>query len=168
MTDTNTPDNQTPSDSRHLESGTLEHIDPRELVLDTNVRDDAALDAEFIATIKEHGVLIPIAAIRGDNAQLLVRAGQRRTLAAREAELPTVPVYIRSASDGDDTAQLVERLTEQTVENDQRRALTTTQRAKGIQQMLDAGVSVTKVAKVHRTKTKARGAPSCAPFRAGH
>jgi hypothetical protein len=54
------------------------------------------------------------------------------------------------------------------VENDQRRALTTTQRAKGIQQMLDAGVSVTKVAKVHRTKTKARGAPSCAPFRAGH
>jgi ParB family chromosome partitioning protein len=160
MTDTNTPDNETPSDSGHPESGTLEHIDPHELVLDTNVRDEADLDAEFIASIKEHGVLIPIAARRTDDGQLRVRAGQRRTLAAREAALPTVPVYIRSASDGDDTAQLLERLTEQIVENDQRRELTTTQRAKGIQQMLDAGVSVTKVAtalSVHKDTVKAAG-----------
>jgi ParB family chromosome partitioning protein len=160
MTDNITPDNETPSGSGQPESGTLEHIDPRELVLDTNVRDEADLDAEFIASIKEHGVLIPIAAVRSDDGQLLVRAGQRRTLAAREAELPTVPVYIRSANDADDTAQLVERVTEQIVENDQRRGLTTTQRAKGIQQMLDAGVSVTKVAKalsVHKDTVKAAG-----------
>jgi ParB family chromosome partitioning protein len=160
MTDTNTPGNETPSDSGQPESGTLEHIDPRDLVLETNVRDDAGLDPEFIASVKEHGVLIPISAVRADDGQLLVRAGQRRTLAAREAELPTVPVYVRSASDGDDTAQLVERVTEQIVENDQRRELTTNQRAKGIQQMLDAGVSVTKVAKklsVHKDTIKAAG-----------
>jgi ParB family chromosome partitioning protein len=160
MTDTNTPENETPSDSGYPESGTLEHIDPRELVLDTNVRDEAELNAEFIASIKEHGVLVPIVAVRGQDGQLFVRYGQRRTLAARGTELSTVPVYIRSASDGDDTAQLVERVTEQIVENDQRRELTNTQRAKGIQQMLDAGVSVTKVAKalsVHKDTVKAAG-----------
>jgi ParB family chromosome partitioning protein len=160
MTDTNTPENETPSDSGYPESGTLEHIDPRELVLDTNVRDEADLDAEFIASIKEHGVLVPIVAVRGQDGQLFVRYGQRRTLAARGTELSTVPVYIRSASDGDDTAQLVERVTEQIVENDQRRELTSAQRAKGIQQMLDAGVSVTKVARalsVHKDTVKAAG-----------
>lgn len=54
MTDNITPGNETPSDNGHPESGTLEHIDPRDLVLDTNVRDDADLDAEFVASIKEH------------------------------------------------------------------------------------------------------------------
>ena len=160
MTDPITPGDETPSESGHPESGTLVHINPHDLVLDTNVRDEADLDAEFIASIKEHGVLTPIAAVRGEDGQLLVRAGQRRTLAAREAELPTVPVYIRSASEGDDTAQLVERVAEQIVENDQRRELTGAQRAKGIQQMLDAGVSVTKVAKalsVHKDIVKAAG-----------
>jgi len=43
-------------------------------------------------------------------------------------------------------------VTEQIVENDQRRQLTEAQRVRGIQQLLDAGLSVTKVAKIHRTK----------------
>ncbi len=77
---------------------------------------------------------------------------QRRTLAAREAGLSTVPVYVRPATATDETAQLVERVTEQIVENDQRKQLTEAQRARGIQQMIDAGVSVTKVAKIHRTE----------------
>lgn len=124
--------------------GTLEHLDPTTLVVDTNVRDEADLDADFIASIAEHGVLQPIAAVRAADGQILVRAGQRRTLAARAAGLATVPVYVRPLAPGDD---LVERVTEQIVENDQRRELTESQRARGIQQLLDAGVSVTKVAK---------------------
>lgn len=124
--------------------GTLEHLDPHALTVDTNVRDEADLDAEFIASITEHGVLQPIAAVRTAEGQTLVRAGQRRTLAARAAGLPTVPVYVRALAPGDD---LVERVTEQIVENDQRRELTEAQRARGIQQLLDAGVSATKVAK---------------------
>jgi ParB family chromosome partitioning protein len=40
-------------------------------------------------------VLIPIAAVRdADGQQVRVRSGQRRTLAAREAGLSTVPVYV--------------------------------------------------------------------------
>ncbi|UQX13483.1 nuclease [Candidatus Mycobacterium methanotrophicum] len=47
------------------------------------------------------------------------------------------------------------------MENDKRRDITTVQRAKGIQQMLDAGVSVTKVAKalaIHKHTVKAAAA----------
>jgi ParB family transcriptional regulator, chromosome partitioning protein len=140
MTDTITAESTHDTDA----IGTLEHLDPTTLVVDTNVRDDADLDADFIASISEHGVLQPIAAVRAADGQTLVRAGQRRTLAARAAGLATVPVYVRPLAPGDD---LVERVTEQIVENDQRRELTESQRARGIQQLLDAGVSVTKVAK---------------------
>jgi ParB family transcriptional regulator, chromosome partitioning protein len=158
-----TPGDETTADTGHPENGTLEHINPAELVLDTNVRDEADIDAEFVASIQEHGVLVPIVATRGEDGQVLVRAGQRRTLAAREAGLTSVPVYIRLAGDGDDKAQLVERVSEQIVENDHRRELTGAQRAKGIQQMLDAGVSVIKVAKalaVEKQTVKAAGAAS--------
>lgn len=147
MTDPITTDTNHDAISEHSAAGTIAHLDPHTLILDTNVRDEADLDAEFVASIKEHGVLIPIAAVRDDDGQVRVRAGQRRTLAAREAGLSTVPVYVRPATVGDETARLVERVTEQIVENDQRRQLTNAQRARGIQQMLDAGLTVTKVAK---------------------
>jgi ParB family chromosome partitioning protein len=160
MTDTITTDTADTTTGEDRAIGTIEHIDPHTLVLDSNVRDEADIDADFVASIKEHGVLIPIAAVRDADGKVSVRAGQRRTLAAREAELSTVPVYVRPASVGDERAQLVERVTEQIVENDQRRQLTDAQRARGIQQMLDAGLSVAKVAKklsVAKDTVKAAG-----------
>jgi ParB family chromosome partitioning protein len=105
------------------------------------------LDQAFLDSIKEHGVLTPITAERDHDGVVHVRSGQRRTLAARAAGLATVPVYIRAATSGDEKAQVVERVGQQMVENDHRKALTDAQRARGIQQMLDAGVSATKVAK---------------------
>lgn len=95
----------------------------------------------------------------------MVRVGQRRTLAARKAGLTSVPVYVRPASDGDDTAYLVARVTEQIVENDHSRELGHAQRARGIQQLLDAGVSTTKVAQIHRTKLTAGSVFSAAVSR---
>lgn len=146
----------------HPAPGVIEHIDPHSLVLDSNVRDEAALGAQFVASVREHGVLTPIAAVRDREGQLRVRSGQRRTLAAREAGLATVPVYVRAAAAGeDDKAQLVERVSEQIVENDQRAQLTELQRTRGIQQMIDAGVSITRVAKklsVERDTVKAAAA----------
>ena len=127
--------------------GTLEHLDPRSLTLELNVRDVADLDAEFLASIKEHGVLVPIAAVRDEHGTVWVRAGQRRTLAAREANLSTVPVYVRPLTAAVQASQTVARVAEQIVENDQRRQLTDAQRARGIQQLIDAGLSVAKVAK---------------------
>jgi ParB family chromosome partitioning protein len=114
------------------------------------LRDDADLDAQFVASIKEHGGLTPITAVRSQDGTVWVRAGQRRTLAAREANLSSVPVYVRPATASDEAGQVVEPVSEQIVENDQRRQLTDAQRALGIQQMIDAGMSVTKVAKIHR------------------
>lgn len=154
MSDTVAPETVVPG----FEQGTLEHLDPHTLEMEHNVREEAHLTAEFMASVKEHGVLIPIAAIRAANGRLSVRAGQRRTLAACVAGLATVPVYVRNATTADDKAGTVERIAEQIVENDQRRDLTDAQRAVGIQQMIDAGASVTKVAKrlsVHKDTVKA-------------
>jgi ParB family chromosome partitioning protein len=57
--------------------GTIEYLDPNDL--DNNVRDDAAVDPEFMASVKEHGVLTPIAAVRDQDGTIRVRAGQHQT-----------------------------------------------------------------------------------------
>ncbi|MGV7988947.1 ParB/RepB/Spo0J family partition protein, partial [Mycobacterium kansasii] len=76
-----------------------------------------------------------------------VRDGQRRLLAAREAGLATVPVYVTADLATTEQARTVARITEQIVVNDHRAALTETQRAKGIQQLLLEGLTPAKVAK---------------------
>jgi hypothetical protein len=64
---------------------TLEMLDPATLTVDINVRKDAALTPDFIASIKEHGVMEPVIAHRKDNGGVHVLMGQRRTRAAVEA-----------------------------------------------------------------------------------
>lgn len=123
-------------------TGSIEHIDPNDLLLEVNVRPDQALNKQFIASIKENGVLEPILARRGGDGALYVRAGARRTMAAREAGLTSVPVYVTDADD--DTAT---RIVQQITENDHRLALRPVDRVLGIQQLLDTGLSQTKVAK---------------------
>jgi ParB family chromosome partitioning protein len=118
--------------------GTLEHLDPSTLQLEGNVRDDAVLTKQFLASIAENGVLVPVTAVRTPEGAIVVRTGQRRTLAAREAGLATIPVYVH-----DDGIRLVEQI----VENDHRTGLTEAQRVRGIQQILDDGLSVTGTAR---------------------
>ena len=74
-------------------SGTLEHLDPTTLLIGENVRDKAGLEPQFVASIGEHGVLQPVTAVRTETG-VEVRDGQRRTLAAREAGLTSIPVYV--------------------------------------------------------------------------
>ena len=76
-----------------------------------------------------------------------VRNGQRRTLGAREVGLTTVPVFVLPSSAADASEEIIERIVHQIVTNDQKQDLTDAQRARGIQQMIDEGLSVTKVAK---------------------
>ncbi|PZU04724.1 MAG: hypothetical protein DI630_00005 [Gordonia sp. (in: high G+C Gram-positive bacteria)] len=49
------------------------------LVIDANVRTDAALDKAFVASIAERGVILPVVATRDDDGTIRVRDGQRRT-----------------------------------------------------------------------------------------
>ena len=76
-----------------------------------------------------------------------VRNGQRRTVAACKVGLTTVPVYVLAATAADTAAETIDRIVHQIVTNDQKRDLSDAQRARGIQQMIDAGLSVTRVAK---------------------
>lgn len=138
MTDTlttNDTENATPANI-------LVHIHPGDLQVETNVRTEASLSKQFVTSIKENGVLVPIVAVRDADGIFHVRMGQRRTLAAREAGLTSVPVYV-TESDTDTATRLVEQITE----NDQRLALSGTDRVAGIQQLLDTGLTVSKVAK---------------------
>lgn len=123
-------------------AGTLEYVNPNDLLTEINVRTEASLTKQFIASIKENGVLVPIVAIRNTDGMLQVRMGQRRTLAAREAGLESVPVYITDAE-----SDVATRLVQQITENDQRLALGASDRVQGIQALLDTGLSVTRVAK---------------------
>ncbi|MBS9535589.1 ParB N-terminal domain-containing protein [Mycobacterium sp. M1] len=129
-------------------TGVLEYLDPNALVLDTNVRDDAALSEQFIASIAEHGVIVPLAAIRRPGGtEVIVRDGQRRLLAARQVGLATVPVCVQPYDISDTAQDTAARIAQQIVTNDHKHDLTDAQRARGIQEMLTTGLSITKVAK---------------------
>lgn len=80
--------------------GTIEHIDPNTIEVETNVRTIVNVDAALVASIREFGVLEPVVCRRTEDGTVQVRMGQRRVLAARKAERPTIPAYI---VEGDDT-----------------------------------------------------------------
>lgn len=125
--------------------GTVEHIDPNTITIETNVRPGetmAPLTKEFVASIRDHGVMEPVIGYRDEHGNVVVRAGQRRTLAAREAGRPTIPVYF-GAAHTDEAARIVEQL----IENDQREDLTEGQRAAAWQQLAFEGLSATTIAK---------------------
>ena len=59
-------------------------------------------------------------------------------------------MFVLPSSAADASEETIERIVHQIVTNDQKQDLTDAQRARGIQQMIDAGLSVTKVAKIIR------------------
>jgi hypothetical protein len=83
----------------------VEYLDPRTLLVDSNIRTDLRLDADFVATI----VLVPIVAVRTAEGAVRVRLGNRRTLGAIEADRPTVPVPV-IADEATDSAAEIERI----------------------------------------------------------
>lgn len=126
---------------------TTEHVDPATLLIDTNVRLANSVDKAFVDDIRAHGVLVPLVAVRTTDGALRVRYGHRRTLAAIEAALPTVPVYIVGAED-DDTA---DRIVRQMAENERRTNLTTGDRVAAVEQLSLLGLTASAIAK--RTHT---------------
>ena len=131
---------------------TLEMLDPATLTVDINVRKDAALTADFIASIKEHGVMEPVIAHRKDDGTVHVLMGQRRTRAAVEAGRTSIPVMII------ESPEEAERIVTQVVENIQRAELTEADEADAYHQLSLIGVSAAAIAKkTGRTKTTVEG-----------
>ncbi|WP_144663193.1 ParB/RepB/Spo0J family partition protein [Paenarthrobacter nicotinovorans] len=141
---------------------TLEMLDPTTLTVDVNVRKDAALTADFIASIKEHGVMEPVIAHRKDDGTVHVLMGQRRTRAAVEAQRTEIPVMII------ESPEEAERIVTQVVENIQRAELTEADEADAYHQLSLIGVSAAAIAKkTGRKKTTVEGALKAKASEAG-
>ncbi|MCX5070879.1 ParB N-terminal domain-containing protein [Micromonospora lupini] len=120
---------------------TLVQVDPATLIVGANVRLDARLDKDFIDSVRQRGVKVPIVGYRDDHGQIVVLYGQRRTLAAVQTGRPTVPVVITTEQDEAD------RLVDQLAENHHRAALTTHEDAKAFHQLAALGVPAGAIAK---------------------
>lgn len=130
------------------EPGKTVHVDPSTLLLERNIRsiprDQAFTD--LTASIAEVGVLEPIVAMLTENGSLLVRFGERRTLAAIEAKRETVPVYVAGV-DSVDQADEIARVIAQREENTQRVGLTTAEEIGVVGQLAAFGLSAAQIAK---------------------
>jgi len=116
---------------------TLEHLDPKTLTIGLNIRsaDHVDLNPEFIASIRDRGVLEPIVAWRDPTGAIVVKAGQRRTLAAIVAERDTVPVYVHPSE-----PTTYERVVDQWAENHHRTAMNLTDEVAAVDELALFGV----------------------------
>lgn len=119
----------------------LVHVDPGSLIVGPNVRVDPRLDAEFLASIRDRGVLQPILARRvGDGLEVVM--GQRRTVAAVQVGRATVPVVVMPAPDDE-----IDRITDQVVENAHRAGLTRAEELGAYEQLVAFGVPAATIVK---------------------
>jgi ParB family transcriptional regulator, chromosome partitioning protein len=114
--------------------------------IEHNVRTAADLDPAFLASVKQHGVLLPTIGYRDQNGRIVVRDGQMRVLAAIEAGC-NVPVFVTAREDS-----AAKRIAEQLVANERRTALTDGDRLAAYRQLEIEGLSVTAIAKETGTK----------------
>jgi ParB family chromosome partitioning protein len=80
MTDTtNTVDaaeiDADPEVTAEQQHGILKHLDPHSLRIGESIRDAVDLGKEFLASLRQHGVLVPLTAVRGDDGVVTVRYG---------------------------------------------------------------------------------------------
>jgi ParB family chromosome partitioning protein len=127
----------------------VQYVDPREVVIKANVRTEVNLTREFVASIKRHGVIVPVIGHPGEDGRVTVEEGQRRILGAIEAERFEVPAYIVPASDTEAI-----RIIRQLIANDQRQELTEGERAAAWKQLELDGLTVTAIARELSEKPK--------------
>jgi ParB family chromosome partitioning protein len=146
---TTTPEEQhmsTPTiDTAHV--GTLQHVAPGTLLLKRNIR-DAKPSPELVESLKIFGVLEPVTAVTSRDG-LVVRYGHRRVLAAVEAGLDAIPVYVRGADELDDDAE-ISRVISQFDENTVRDGLTTADEVGVVEQLVAFGLSAEEISKQAR------------------
>ncbi len=152
----------------------VEQVDPRTLLVDVNVRADARVDAALVDSIRDLGVLQPIVGVRTAEGTVRVRYGHRRTLAAVEAGLRTVPVLV-VGDEATTDADHVDRLVGQWSENEHRVGLSVTEKAAATAQLAAFGLSPAQIARRTRTARAdvtaalvVAGSPATAPLIDAH
>lgn len=133
----------------------IQHLDPRTLITNRNVRSDAAADARLVSSVRDHGVLQPITAVATGDGRARVRFGHRRVQAALAAEAATVPVIVCGVDDATDEAE-AERIASQYVENETRRGLAVCDQLVAFADLAALGKSPGQIAKL--TKARRRDA----------
>lgn len=147
--------------------GELAWADPAELVLEVNTRTEVHLDPHFCASVRDRGVREPISVYRRDDGDgssvLVVRKGQRRTLAALKAGLARVRVLIEPQPTTADTdteperarrTHDAERIIDQLTENQHRADISDAEQVTAHQQLLGLGMSAAQIARTTRTPAK--------------
>ncbi|TFD16201.1 hypothetical protein E3T26_04785 [Cryobacterium sp. TMT1-21] len=132
----------TTNEKREAMTQTIEHVAPGDLIIEANVREDTKVTAEWVAHLKEVGVIVPILVERNHAGGLNVIDGQRRTLGAIEAGLVTVPVFVAEGNSAD-----VARIMTQVAVNEQRAGLNESEHVAAYQQLSLFGVSASEIAK---------------------
>lgn len=117
-------------------------VDPTTVKIETNVRTQAAVGQDFVRSIKRHGVLVPVLAYRDEDGTVVVRDGQRRVLAAIQADRRTVPAYLVAQRDEERL-----RIVQQMVTNAHREGLTDTEEANAMHALTLEGLTPTMIAK---------------------
>lgn len=124
-----------------MSTDTVVRVDPKTLLVGANVRKEVNLDKAFVDSIKETGVLTPISAYESPEG-LVVVDGQRRTLAAVDLAIETVPVWVTVAPSEQ------ERIVGQVVVNERRSDLTLTDAIAAVQELALFNVKAPAIAKV--------------------
>lgn len=86
---------------------------------------------ELASSIKELGIIQPLSLRDGGDGSYQIIAGERRWRAARMAGLPSVPAYVRTASDSEVTEMAL-------IENIQREDLNAIEVALGFRKLIDS------------------------------
>lgn len=133
----------------------IEHVATTDVVIDKNVRRTVDIDKSFISSIRNHGILQPPVGWRDDAGQVHITMGQRRTLAAKEIGLDTIPVIIRTQTEAEQA-----RIVAQLAENEQRSSLTPADTAAAYAQLqFEFGVTPEQIArKTNSPKAKVQTA----------
>lgn len=158
MSSTTAPSETKTTDTGTTETGTtyrvgaVYQVDPATLLLERNIR-DAQPSADLVKSVKAKGVLEPITAVLNAEGALLVRLGHRRTLAAIEAEVQAVPVYVAGNDDLAASSE-VDRIISQRDENTHRTGLTARDEIGVVEQLAAFGLSAAQVAKKARIKRR--------------
>lgn len=119
----------------------LLELDPKKIRIDSNVRSKVGDLAGLTASVKRHGVLVPLLVKSDGNGGHVLVAGQRRLKSAIAAKLETVPCRETS---GDDQAMVEQQL----IENLQRVDLTEADEAKGFEQLRVFGLDEITIAEI--------------------